>query len=150
MSNLLRLAVVIEKLPNYQTFLSYKSVYGMLDHKITRASFDKFNIVYLLAGVDKKSWLLVEEYLKDFAKISTELSNGESAVEKFYISPRKFIAPAKVNIKLEKMKYSAWIPFGMNDQYPTFDSAKAEIKKRLNKANLPALKLTFKKENITK
>ena len=55
-----------------------------------------------------------------------------------------------MNIKLEKMKYSAWIPFGMNEQYPTFEAAKQEIKIRLKNAKLPGLKISFKKESITK
>jgi hypothetical protein len=48
------------------------------------------------------------------------------------------------------MRYSAWIPFGMNEQYPTFEAAKKEIKQRLNQADLPDLKLTFRREHITK
>jgi hypothetical protein len=63
---------------------------------------------------------------------------------------RKYIVPAKVNIKLETINYSAWIPFGMNEQYPTFEAAKEEIKTRLYDADLPELKLTFKKESIAK
>ncbi|WP_319423006.1 hypothetical protein [Pleurocapsa sp. FMAR1] len=122
----------------------------MVNGKIINTSFDQFDTIYLLAGVDKKGWLLVEEYLKGFAKASTGLNNDESAVEKFYVSPRKFISPAKVNIKLEKMKYSVWIPFGMSEQYSTFEAAKQEITRRLNEADLPGLKLTFIKENITK
>ncbi len=134
----------------YQTFLLRQSIYGMLNNSLVCAPIQQFNAIYLLTGVDKKGWLLVEEYLKDFAKISTKLDNGESAAEKFYVSPRKFIAPAKVNIKLENMKYSAWIPFGMNKKYPSFEAAKTEIKRRLNEANLPDLKLTFRREHITK
>ena len=77
-------------------------------------------------------------------------NNSEGVTRKFYVSPRKFIAPAKVNIKLEKMRYSAWIPFGMNINYPTFDAARDEIKRRLSKADLPNLRLTFRREHITK
>ncbi len=129
---------------------TYNSVVGVLNNKkVTLASY-KFDIVYLLTSVEKYAWLLIEDYLNDFATVNKRLTNQEGVIRKFYVSPRKFIVPAKVNIKLEKMKYSAWIPFGMNDQYPTFDAAKEEIKKRLTKANLPALKLSFKKENITK
>lgn len=87
----------------YQTFLTRQSVYGMIDNNLVRASVNQFSVFYLLTGVDKKGWLLVEEYLQDFAKVSTKLDNGESAAEKFYISPRKFIAPAKVNIKLDNI-----------------------------------------------
>ncbi|HAG82130.1 MAG TPA: excinuclease ABC subunit C, partial [Cyanobacteria bacterium UBA12227] len=63
----------------------------------------------------KKGWLLVEEYLKDFASPANHLSNGVGYIEKFYISARKYIVPAKVNIKLESIGYSAWIPFGLSE-----------------------------------
>ncbi len=128
----------------------YNPVMEIVDNqKITSVSC-KFDIVYLLASVDKKAWLLVENYLKDFASAHKKLNNKEGFIDKFYVSPRKFIAPAKVNIKLEKMKYSTWIPFGMSEQYSTFETAKQEIIKRLSEADLPGLKLTFRKENITK
>ena len=108
----------------------YNPVMGIVDNqKVTLAS-HKFEIIYLLASVDKKAWLLVESYLKDFASAHKKLNNKEGFIDKFYVSPRKFIASAKVNIKLEKMKYSAWIPFGMTEQYPTFEAAKQEIKKK--------------------
>lgn len=131
-------------------FPSYNSVVGILDNKKVNLASYKFDIVYLLISVDKYAWLLVENYLNDFATVNKNLRNKEGVKRKFYVSPRKFITPAKVNIKLERMNYSAWIPFGMNDQYPTFETAKMEIKARLNRADLPNLKLTFKKENITK
>lgn len=134
----------------YQTFLMRKNIYGMKKAQLVRASVEQFKHIYLLAGVDKKAWLLVEEYLQDFAKASTKLDNDESAAEKFYVSPRKFIVPAKVNIKLEKMKYSAWIPFGTNRQYTTFESVRDEIKRRLQLADLPKLKLSFRREHTTK
>ncbi|MGL5074373.1 MAG: GIY-YIG nuclease family protein, partial [Waterburya sp.] len=110
----------------------------------------RFDIVYSLTIVEKTAWLLVEEYLQDFVKPSNTLKNGEGFIKKCYVSARKYIVPAKVNIKLEHIKYSAWIPFGMNEQYPTFETAKQEIKTRLYEADLPGLKLTFKKESIAK
>ena len=129
---------------------SYNSVVGVLNNKKVTYPSCKFDIVYLLVSVDKKAWLLIEEYLKDFATPSKKFENKEGVTDKFYVSPRKFIVPAKINIKLEKMRYSAWIPFGMSVQYPTFEAAKQEIKKRLKDADLPGLKLTFKKESIAK
>ena len=94
--------------------------------------------------------MLVEEYLQNFAKLSHRLQNGEGYTEKYSVSARKYLVSAKVNIKLEHLQYSAWIPFGLSEQYPTYEAAKQEIKKRLNEANLPGLKLTFKKESVAK
>ena len=129
---------------------SYNSIVGIINNKKVTSPSYKFDRVYLLASVDKKAWLLVENYLKDFATIHKKINNVEGVTDKFYVSPRKFIVPAKVNIVLKKMRYSVWIPFGMNEQYPTFETAKQEIKKRLEEANLPGLKLAFKKESIAK
>ena len=129
---------------------NYNSVAGILkNHKTTSIS-SKFEIVYLLASVDLKAWLLVEDYLQDFATAFKQFNDGEGVTQKFYVSPQKFIVPAKVNIKLEKMKYSMWIPFGKNQKYVTFEIARDEIKRRLNGADLPNLKLKFTREKITK
>ena len=84
------------------------------------------NTVYLLAS-------LVEEYLKGFAKPAAGLSNGEGCVEKFYVSARKFVVPAKVNIRLENIGYSAWIPFGTSATFPPYEAAKEEITKAIEK-----------------
>jgi len=129
----------------------YNLAYGILNNKKANAAPCQFDNVYLLASVDKKGWLLVEEYLKDFASPAvTNLSNGVGYIEKFYISARKYIVPAKVNIKLESIGYSAWIPFGLSEEFPTFVSAKEEIRKRLESCSLPGLKLAFKQETIEK
>ncbi|MEC4892691.1 MAG: hypothetical protein SAL07_04410 [Oscillatoria sp. PMC 1051.18] len=135
---------------NNQQFPIYNSAEGILNNKKIRATTVQFETVYLLASVEKKAWLLVEEYLKDFAKPATHLSNGEGFVDKFYVSPRKFIVPAKVNVKLENMGYGAWIPFGTSDAFPSFQSAKEEIRKRLENSGLKGLKLSFKQESIHK
>lgn len=131
--------------PHYATFAQ-----GTIDNQETRGLSSQFEIVYLLASVDKKAWLLFEEYLKDFTKPATKLNNGEGYVEKFYISPRKYIVPAKVNIKLENIGYSTWIPFGFSEEFPTFETAKEEIRRRLQNSDLPGLKITFKRETIAK
>ncbi|MGL5832473.1 MAG: GIY-YIG nuclease family protein [Waterburya sp.] len=123
---------------------------GIINDQLIEDTSSIFNIVYLLTIVEKTAWLLVEEYLQDFAIPSNQLKNGEGFIKKCYVTERKYIVPAKVNIKLETINYSAWIPFGMNEQYPTFEAAKEEIKTRLYEANLPGLKLTFKKESIAK
>ncbi len=135
---------------NKQKHPSYNTAYGILNNKKASATSWQFDIVYLLASVEKKGWLLVEEYLKDFASPATQLSNGVGYVEKFYVSPRKYIVPAKVNVKLESIGFSAWIPFGLSEDFPTFGSAKEEIRKRLENSGLPALKLAFKQETIEK
>ena len=124
---------------------------GFLNNKLEHSqASSKFDTVYLLSGVERKAWLLLEEYLQDFAKLSHRLQNGEGYTKKYLVSARKHLVPAKVNIRLEHLQYSAWIPFGMTEKYPTYEAAKQEIKNRLNKANLPGLKLTFKKETIAK
>ncbi len=106
-----------------------------------------FETVYFLATVEKKGWLLVENYLQDFAKpADSELSNGVGYIKKIYVSSRKYIVPAKVNIKLETIGYSAWIPFGPNQEFPNFELAKAEIERRIKNSGLPGIKLSFKRE----
>lgn len=133
--------------PLYQ----YNSASGVLDNRqVQSAPSCKFDVVYLLASVEKQAWLLVEEYLRGFAKPAAELSNGEGYVSKFYVSARKFVVPAKVNIKLESIGYSAWIPFGASAAFPTYEAAKEEVRRRLKNSSLPELKLTFKRETITK
>jgi predicted GIY-YIG superfamily endonuclease len=123
---------------------------GIINNREVKQSSNRFEIVYCLTGVDKKAWLLFEEYFKDFAKPATKLNNGEGYVKKFHISARKYIVPAKVNIKLENIGYSAWIPFGLSEEFPTFETAKQEIRRRLQTSNLPGLKITFKRETIAK
>jgi hypothetical protein len=138
-------SVDLKTCPHYGTFAQ-----GIIDNQETKQLSNQFESVYFFAGVDRKAWLLVEKYLKDFAKPATKLNNGEGYVEKFYISPRKYIVPAKVNIKLENIGYSAWIPFGLSEEFPTFETAKQEIRKRLQNSDLPELKITFKRETIAK
>jgi predicted GIY-YIG superfamily endonuclease len=138
-------SVDLKTFPHYGTIAQ-----GIIDNQEIKQLSNQFEIVYFLTGVDKKAWLLVEEYLKDFAKPATKLNNGEGYVKKFYISPRKYIVPAKVNIKLEKIGYSTWIPFGFTEEFPTFETAKEEILRRLKTSNLPGLKITFKRETIAK
>ena len=79
-----------------------------------------------------------------------KLQDNEAATDKFYVSARKFIVPAKVNIKLIEINYSAWIPFGMSQEYPSIELAKTEIKRRLLNSGLPGIKLTFRNEHISK
>lgn len=135
---------------NEQKFPIANLAYGILDNKEIYTVSSQFDTFYLLAGVDKKAWLLVEEYLKDFAKPATKLKNGEGYVKKFYVSARKYIVPAKVSIKLEDIGYSAWIPFGLSREFPTFEAATKEIRRRLKDLDLPSLKVAFKRETIVK
>ncbi|GAB4525998.1 MAG: hypothetical protein Tsb0014_05880 [Pleurocapsa sp.] len=138
------------KLSNSIEVPAHVPAWGIINNQETQSSCRDFDTVYLLYGVERKAWLLVEEYLQDFAKPSLKLNNGESYIRRFYVSARKYITPAKVNIKLNKMQYSAWIPFGMTEEYPTFEAAQEEIKNRLSKADLPNLKMIFEKETIIK
>jgi hypothetical protein len=138
-------SVDLKTSPHYATIAK-----GIIDNKEIKTKSDRFNIVYFLASVEKKAWLLFEEYLKDFAKPATKLNNGEGYVEKFYISARKYIVPAKVNIQLESIGYSVWIPFGFSAEFPTYETATEEIRRRLQNSNLPKLKIIFKRETIAK
>jgi hypothetical protein len=135
---------------NKRQFPVASLAYGMLDNKEVRSVSFQFNSLYLLAGVDRKAWILFEKYLRDFARPATGLKNGEGYVEKFYVSARKYIVPAKVNIKLEEMGYSACIPFGSNEEFPAFESTTEEIRKRLINSGLPGLKVNFKRETVGK
>jgi predicted GIY-YIG superfamily endonuclease len=135
---------------NEQSFSVANIARGFIDNQEIRTVSSQFDTIYLLAGVEEKAWLLIEEYLKDFAKPATGLKNGEGFVEKFYVSARKYLVPAKVNIKLENIGYSAWIPFGFSQEFPTFEAAIEEISKRLKDSNLPGLKVGFKRETIAK
>lgn len=129
----------------------YNLAYGILNNNKTHYAPSQLDTVYLLASVEKKGWLLVEEYLNDFAiPAANQLSNGIGYIEKFYVSARKYIVPAKVNIKLETIGYSAWIPFGISADFPSFESAKEEICKRLKNSGLPGIRLGFKRETIEK
>jgi hypothetical protein len=123
---------------------------GFLNEKKIQALSTQFEHVYLLSGVEWKAWLLVEPYLKEFLKPIAQLENGEGYIKRYYVSPRKYIAPAKVNIKLTDLGYSAWVPFGCSQVFPSFESAIEEIHSRLHSADLPGLKLSFKKESIEK
>ncbi|MCL1463474.1 GIY-YIG nuclease family protein [Argonema galeatum] len=131
-------------------FPTYNLADGILNNNEIKADHFQFNTVYLLASVEKKAWLLVEEYLEGFAKPATKLNNGEGFVEKFYVSARKYIVPAKLNIKLENIGYSAWIPFGVSEEFTTFEAATEEIRKRLKGSGLSELKVGFKRETIEK
>jgi hypothetical protein len=123
---------------------------GIRDGKDVCSTPANFDIVYLLASVDLKAWLLVEEYLQDFARPATGLGEGEAYVKKFYTSARKYILPAKVNLQLTSFDYSAWIPFGPSGEFTTYESATEAIRQRLLHSGLPDLKVTFKREAIAK
>ncbi|MDB9315074.1 hypothetical protein PN462_18310 [Spirulina sp. CS-785/01] len=95
----------------------------------------------------------MEDYLRDFAKpalkLDNKLDNGEGYLTQFYVSPRKRVAPAKVNIKIPSLNnYSVWIPFGTSPEFPKLELAKAEIGRRLETSELPELKVSFKSEKI--
>ena len=133
-----------------QSNFIYSAVRKMIKGREVLTSANKFDTVYYLASVDLKAWLLVEEYLQDFATLFLKLQDNEAATDKFYVSARKFIVPAKVNIKLTEINYSAWIPFGISQEYPSLELAKTEIKRRLLNSGLPGIKLTFRNEHISK
>ncbi|MBP0030597.1 GIY-YIG nuclease family protein [Roseofilum sp. Guam] len=126
----------------------YNSASGYINSQKTEANSWQFETLYLLASVDRQSWLLVEEYLQDFASVN-RLDNGVGYITKFYVSPRKWLVPAKVNIKILEVGSGFGIPFGPTDDFPTFETAKEEIKRRLEASDLPEMKLTFQREKVT-
>jgi predicted GIY-YIG superfamily endonuclease len=127
---------------------AYNLARGIRDGKEVCGTSANFDPVYLLASVDLKAWLLVEEYLQDFARPATGLGEGEAYVKKFYTSARKYILPAKVNLQLTGFGYSTWIPFGPSGEFTTYESATEAIRQRLLHSGLPDLKVTFKREAI--
>ena len=42
-----------------------------------------------------------------------------------------------------------WIPFGPAPEFPTFEAATTEIRRRLQESALPDLKVTFTREATT-
>ncbi|MBP0009602.1 hypothetical protein [Roseofilum sp. Belize Diploria] len=58
------------------------------------------------------------------------------------------LVPAKGNIKILEVGSGFGIPFGPSDDFPTFETAKAEIKRRLQTSDLPEMKLTFQPEKV--
>jgi hypothetical protein len=105
-----------------------------------------YETVYMLASVDRESWILFEEYLSDFAKV--RLADDEGCIQKVYVSPRKFIAPAKMTIKLEGIG-NFTIPFGPANPNMKYEEAKEIIKKQLTESGIGSLKVTFSNEKIT-
>ena len=126
----------------------YNRASGYIDRQKTETHAWKFETLYLLAKVDRRSWLLVEEYLQDFASVN-RLDNGVGYIDKFHVSPRKFLVPAKVTIKIPELGSGFGIPFGPTDEFPSFEAAKTEIKRRLRASNLPEMTLTFQREKVT-
>jgi len=126
----------------------YNIAKGIIDNQDREANSFLFDTLYLVARVNREAWLLVEEYLQDFASVN-RLANGVGYMEKFYVSPRKVLVPAKVNIKILEVGSGFGIPFGPSDDFPTFETAKEEIKRRLEASDLPEMKLTFQREKVT-
>lgn len=63
---------------NSSQISSYYAVSGILNNKKITALSSDFDIVYLLSSVERKAWLLVENYLDDFAEVSRPLKNVSS------------------------------------------------------------------------
>ncbi|MEB3188995.1 MAG: hypothetical protein VKL42_01465 [Snowella sp.] len=124
-------------------------VRGMFDNNLKITVAANLNLVHFLTRVDRQAWLLFEDYFQSFARPATKLNEGEGFIDKFYVSARKFIVPAKANIKIESFSYSVWIPFGPAPEFPTFEAATTEIRRRLQESDLPDLKITFKRETTT-
>ncbi|NJK27351.1 MAG: excinuclease ABC subunit C [Coleofasciculaceae cyanobacterium SM2_3_26] len=128
----------------------YNRARGVLGAKKVQLPPHRFQTVYLLGVVDRRLWLLFEEYLMEFAKPAMQLLEGEAYVEKFHVSPRKYLEPAKISMKLGGVNRELTIPFGKSEEFPSFELAKQEIRKRLENSGIPGLQLTFKREAIAK
>lgn len=103
-----------------------------------------YKYIYIRATVDRLAWLLFEPYLSDFAKV--ELSENEGYINKVYISAKKFIVPAKINIEIDNNS-SISIPFGPKDGMK-YEEAIQLIRERLQNSGIANLKTTFTRESI--
>ncbi|ALJ68779.1 MULTISPECIES: hypothetical protein [unclassified Synechocystis] len=92
--------------------------------------------------------MIFNEYLKGFAEVATIPEEGTGYIDKLYISKRRYLQPAKVNIKILDSNCSVWLPFGKSLEFKNYVDAKEEIKKRLNNAGFSSIKISFKQESI--
>lgn len=99
--------------------------------------------IYLKSTVDRAFWLLLENYLSDFAKV--ELNEEEGYINKVYVSARKFIVPAMLTVTLNG-KWKADIPFGPKDDMSCSEVANI-IKSCLQDSGIPKIKFLFKSES---
>jgi hypothetical protein len=126
----------------------FQSAYAVVDGKLKTCNHSHLSDIFLLEKVDRIAWLIFAEYLTGFAKIAVLPEVGTGFIDKLYISKRRYVKPAKVNIKILDIDCSVWLPFGQSLEFPNYVDAKQEIKKRLNNAGFSSIKISFKQESI--
>ncbi|WP_427157564.1 hypothetical protein ACQFX9_18590 [Aliinostoc sp. HNIBRCY26] len=96
--------------------------------------------VYLAVSVNKAFWLLFENYLLDFTKVT--LNENEGYIKKHYISSKKTLKPVIVSVILNG-QWKAAIPIGTKDNMSYYEVTEV-IKNRLENSLIPKLKFTFR------
>lgn len=94
--------------------------------------------VYLAVAVDRAFWLLLENYLSDFVKVT--LNENEGYIQQYYISPRKILKPSILSITLNG-KWKSDIPIGPRDSMSYYEVLEI-IKKPLQNSGIPKLRFT--------
>ena len=120
------------------------------DKKSHLSNPEQCKIIYLLTSGDEKLWLLLRDELKDFVRLAVpeNLAEDECFADKLYFSPRRYIHPARLTIKIKNLNYSGSLPFGFSDSYPFYGTAKAEIERRINALDITSLQYSFTQENV--
>lgn len=98
-----------------------------------------YEAVYLKVQADKVFWLLLEEYLSDFIKVT--LNSDEGYIDKYYVSARTTLKPSKISITLNG-KWKSDIPFGTKDNM-SYAEVVNIITERLNSSGISKLKFSF-------
>ncbi|MBD2594948.1 hypothetical protein H6G74_11485 [Nostoc spongiaeforme FACHB-130] len=122
-----------------QSIYSYSIVSGQKGGFYQNANLP-YAEVYLAFHVNRAFWLLFENYLCDFAKVS--LSETEGYLKKYYISPKKTLKPVFLSVTLNG-KWKAELPIGLKDNM-SYREVTEVISNRLKNCQIPKLKFTFK------
>lgn len=102
--------------------------------------------VYMLTSVEREAWLLFEQYLSDFAKVT--LSEDDGYISRVYVSAKKCIKPAQVKISLGNQR-TFIIPFGPSETMVKYDQVRKTMIESLKNSGLPDLKISFTSESVS-
>ncbi|MFM1841734.1 MAG: hypothetical protein RLZZ490_467 [Cyanobacteriota bacterium] len=122
--------------------------YTKINGKLTTCIDSQLSTVFLLQRVDRVTWLIFNEYLRGFAETAIIPEEGTGYIDKLYISKKRYVQPAKVNLKILDFNCSVSIPFGQSPDFPNYVDAKDEIRRRLSHAGFSHIKISFKQESI--
>ena len=111
---------------------------GLINQKNDLDNFP-YEAVYLKVQADKVFWLLLEEYLSDFIKVT--LNSDEGYIDKYYVSARTTLKPSKISVTLNG-KWKTDIPFGTKDNM-SYTEVVNIITQRLNSSGISKLKFSF-------